>query len=744
MTDSEEQAKPTAALPVSDLTRRLLRRATAPVGVIDTRHATELHARSRHWPRLELLENLKSRYGFDQQAGGAAGAAMPVAGGGAITPPFQRMATTPFDLTSTPPSAARAGMTETAMNTAPNASPAPSAPQYRVKRPNRHAEPNPSKPLSPETVTTQSSVASEIWTSTNPTATTQLRRKTRETQSADGGRPEASALPLVRAADPQRVDAEAAPRHVVTGTAMSRASTRDDLPGGEAPTSSGPSSAELQPAGGVRTSIDSIAATRRVDDESGQDGPLAAGHLPQVSELPRSTVPAPMTLQRMADGSAAATIGRAWTPGGLPAGDASTSMNPSSAGLSSASNELPASADSTAATRRADHEPAPGHDGPLAVGALPQVSELPRSTVDTPMTLQRMPDGSAGTHIGRALTPDDLPSGDAFASNSPSSTGLQPAAREFRAITDFIAAQRRVDDEAVLSQDGSLAAGALPKVSELPRSTNPMPMPLQRMPDSSAGAEIGRASTQDDLSGGDTSALSRASPTEFPPAANEIRVSTEFTTAVQRVDHEPRHDHSLAAGALPQVSELPRSAVAAPMTLQRMADGSAGAEIGRASTPDDFSSGDASTSRSPLTAAPLPQRDAGDPPTFPAAGPGATAEAVATAPHVNTPAQFRGAVSREIRTAPLQPAATSIVWRKADTRGNAATDRAPATTQNYSNGAQIMRATASEEVSSPIEAAIPMPASEGNGVDVFLIADQVSRIITRQLRIERERRGLRR
>jgi hypothetical protein len=55
--------------------------------------------------------------------------------------------------------------------------------------------------------------------------------------------------------------------------------------------------------------------------------------------------------------------------------------------------------------------------------------------------------------------------------------------------------------------------------------------------------------------------------------------------------------------------------------------------------------------------------------------------------------------------------------------------------------APILRAPA-EPASGPD--VTPAPAPESSGPDVFLIAEQVSRIVTRQLRIERERRGLRR
>src|SRR5262249_16330375 len=84
MRDSEPQGEQTVAVPLSDLARRLLRRATAPIGVIDVRHAAELHARASLWPvrRLGLANELKARYGLAQDGGGTAASPMPL-----IAPP---------------------------------------------------------------------------------------------------------------------------------------------------------------------------------------------------------------------------------------------------------------------------------------------------------------------------------------------------------------------------------------------------------------------------------------------------------------------------------------------------------------------------------------------------------------------------------------------------------------------------------------------------------------------------------
>lgn len=272
MKDSEHQDGQTVAFPVSDLTRRLLRRATEPIGVIDVRHATELHSRSGLWlgQRLELLDNLKSRYRLDQGAGGTAGAAA-VAGGMYFISPLQRMAaTSPFDLASVSRWVSRTGMPETATGTVSQLSPASSAQQYRVKRPNSHAEPNPSKAFSSETVSSQSPVRGGIQVSANSAPAMLLQRKTSEMQSPISSRPDPSAMPLVHAAGvetPERVDNRLAPRHdssptidplaqvcelprtaivaqmhlqrmpgaSAAGEKIGSLSTREDLPGDEAP-----------------------------------------------------------------------------------------------------------------------------------------------------------------------------------------------------------------------------------------------------------------------------------------------------------------------------------------------------------------------------------------------------------------------------------------------------------------------------------------------------------------------------
>jgi hypothetical protein len=65
----EDSAKPSASegyFPSTELTDRLLRRAQEPLGVIDTRPAEQIHARTASWVagKLDLLERYATRYGI--------------------------------------------------------------------------------------------------------------------------------------------------------------------------------------------------------------------------------------------------------------------------------------------------------------------------------------------------------------------------------------------------------------------------------------------------------------------------------------------------------------------------------------------------------------------------------------------------------------------------------------------------------------------------------------------------------
>lgn len=739
MTDAADHDKRMGAFPVSDLTRRLLRRATEPVGVIDVRHAAELHSRSSSLSgqRLELLEGLRRRYGLDPD-GGAAGHTVPAATGRPFVEPLHRMAVSPFDWASAPSPRGRDRAAEAAAGAISEAPSASSAQHYRVKRPGRYGEPNPSGPgpLSSQTVTPQSHAVAGVPARTLSVAPARLLRKNDGTQSPDGSRRDASAPQVERAADARPAD-EPAPQH---------------------------------------------------------DDPSAAGTLPQVSELPHSTVAAQMPLQRMPDGGPTPTLSspssteRPPAAGGIdvnaPAA-AATQLQPTTGDTRSPTGSRPEvfalpllRAASTADTsRRVDEERAAGQDDPPAAGAVPLVSEVPSSAVTAPMLLQRMPDGSVVSESSRSAMRGALSGHDTSTSSRPSSAGPSPAASGIRLSTHSGAAAqperttgetpspagsapdasalppvrvamadtpRGVGDEHALGHDDARAAGTLPQVSELPHSTVAAQMPLQRTLNGSVVSEIGRSSLHDGLSGDDASILSSPPSTELPGAASGLRVSTHSVVAselqrktgdtpspagsspdasdlplvrtadiARRVGDEPAR--SLVSGALPRVGERPRSAVAAPQ--RRMPDGSATGATEHSVMRDD-----------------LPGN--------------AMADTTGAPPHTNAQAQFRGAVSAEIRAVPPPPGSTGIVWRKADVNGasrdRAATSRAPTIASTIANGAQIMRADASESVSGPSAAPDATPAPESNGVDVFLVAEQVSRIISRQLRVERERRGRRR
>ena len=196
MADAEYQDRRTIAFPENDLTRRLLRRATEPIGVVNVRHAAELHSRASIGlgPRLELLDNIKTRYGLGEGAGGAAAAASPVGGMSLIA--LQRMAAGPPNFASAPALANRAGTPETATGSVPTAA---SAPQYRVKRPDRVPEPDSSMPS--ETIPLYHPLLScpnphKFHSYTTPTAQNQLNTFSNQLQN------KFSALPLSAAHHP--------------------------------------------------------------------------------------------------------------------------------------------------------------------------------------------------------------------------------------------------------------------------------------------------------------------------------------------------------------------------------------------------------------------------------------------------------------------------------------------------------------------------------------------------------------
>ena len=186
MTDAQSQAGLIGAFPLSDLGRRLLRRATAPIGVIDVRHAAALHSRASLWPsqRLDLLENLKLRYGLQQGPGGAAH----LVARAASAAPFAASLSVTANVAARPATAAKA---------ASERSPEAPAERYRVKRP--QAALNRPKPLIPQSVGASSATAGD-GTGGEPVSGVLLQRKADAAQSPAGAGAESFASPPLRTA----------------------------------------------------------------------------------------------------------------------------------------------------------------------------------------------------------------------------------------------------------------------------------------------------------------------------------------------------------------------------------------------------------------------------------------------------------------------------------------------------------------------------------------------------------------
>jgi hypothetical protein len=196
MADTEDQDRRSVGFPQSDLTRRLLRRATASIGVIDVGRAAELHSRSsfRLGPTLELLGNFKTRYGLGQEAG-AASTTAPVAGDMSLATPLLRAAVGRPDFASASASSNSVGSAATGTSLTSTDS---FAPQYRVRRPERLAEPQAYSPLASEAAVKPAAmaVASPLGTISAPAA----KRDTEQRRSSAGDTSIDSVLPLARAA----------------------------------------------------------------------------------------------------------------------------------------------------------------------------------------------------------------------------------------------------------------------------------------------------------------------------------------------------------------------------------------------------------------------------------------------------------------------------------------------------------------------------------------------------------------
>jgi hypothetical protein len=249
MSDLEYRDAQNAAVPADDLIRHLLRRANAPVGVIDTRLAFRLHGRAGLWlgQRRELLAILKNRYGVAGDEGGGAWT------DGLRGMPLQTTGASNFDAAPVPPSGSDAGNPETLFGTASQTSSEPEAQRFRVRRP---IEPNLSKPHSSRTFSMQPLAAGAISFSANSVAAIHPQREPIETQKKASSAPDPIVLPPVRGGEANtlgQAEGKLAAEHDCTFVtnplpqvsqlrsmpiapempmaALAQASTADDLPG---------------------------------------------------------------------------------------------------------------------------------------------------------------------------------------------------------------------------------------------------------------------------------------------------------------------------------------------------------------------------------------------------------------------------------------------------------------------------------------------------------------------------------
>ena len=332
MKDAEHQNGETLAFPVSDLTRRLLRRASEPIGVIDTRHAEKLHSRSSLLPaqRLEFLNNLKTRYGVEHGGGNAALNAYP-AGGMPLTSPVQKPgAASSFELGSAPPWGSRTAPSEAV--TASN-SEVPSTVQYRVKRPGTHSGSGLAKPFSTE-VAKESPAAISIQGGNN-VAATQVRRKTEPTGTAkplstEVAKESPAAISIQGGNNVPTTQFQRKTEAIQSlGSATADSSAPPSLNFGDVSQYEGPRSspvsqvselppADVAPQMHLRRKPRSLAAgapSLLHEDLPGGQRSVRSGTLAQVSELPRAAMVAPMPLQRMPEpGSPAVDVFAAPSP----------------------------------------------------------------------------------------------------------------------------------------------------------------------------------------------------------------------------------------------------------------------------------------------------------------------------------------------------------------------------------------------------------------------------------------------
>jgi hypothetical protein len=232
----------------------------------------------------------------------------------------------------------------------------------------------------------------------------------------------------------------------------------------------------------------------------------------------------------------------------------------------------------------------------------------------------------------------------------------------------------------------------------------------------------------------------KADRTPTPVESRTVRSPAPFARAapVDTSGHAhdmfaPERNGSRIAESLLRVRELPRIATVAQLRLQLKPDGLGGDRNGPLSAPVRFRSSSTGSSRDPSVIFPRTRpasessKDLQQPRKIDPQGP---------LPSTNADSQSHGPVAAEIRVAPLVPDSESLVWRKTETVGASGL----AASSTGARGSEFVREAISESVFYRDES--PESASKSNLVDVPKIAEQVTRAIARQLRIECERRGI--
>ena len=324
MSDSEHHDRQKVAFPETDLTRRLLRRATQPNGVINLRPAAVLHSRSSFGlgARLEMLDSLKNRYGLAQATGAAVGNASLGPGAMPFVASSQRMSSSSaFD--RPPPSVAgQIGTSVPATSPDSKASLRSSPPQYRVKRPSGSAELTPSKLPSSPTVSLLTT--RELGVVTHSVPAIHLQRKVRANPSSEPDTSNSSASSAVE---------------------ISPASTRESPLAGDRPTQT---SELLHPASLAQLSLPSRSNEQTVAKNNHPLSPQRHATAASIVEVLGVDVPTsrgsstePLLLRRKVDrGLAIPVIGDAAGPFSAPAIRASARTHLSDANASASTGSL--------------------------------------------------------------------------------------------------------------------------------------------------------------------------------------------------------------------------------------------------------------------------------------------------------------------------------------------------------------------------------------------------------------------